>query len=85
MVLNYVFLAINNEIYSLMMSTCRVMRASGINSDIPSPIVDLLTTYENIFEELSHLPHAPLRFDHKIPLKEGVKPFNPCPYRFSLV
>lgn len=65
-----------------MMSICCVIHASGINFDIPSPIVDLLTTYENIFEDLSRLPHASLRFDHKIPLKEGVKPFNPCPYVF---
>lgn len=83
--LSYVYVAINNENSSLMLPTCHGMRASGINSDILSLIVDLLTTYVDIFEEPSHLPHTRAGFNHKITLKEEVEPLNLRPYHFSLV
>ncbi|XP_058740833.1 uncharacterized protein LOC131613154 [Vicia villosa] len=79
------FLTINNENSSLRLPTCHVMSSSEINSDIPPPIIDLLNTYAEIFEEPSHLPPTRPGFDHKIPLKEGVEPFNLRPYRFSSV
>ncbi|GAU17014.1 hypothetical protein TSUD_37720 [Trifolium subterraneum] len=44
-----------------------------------------LDTYEDIFAEPTALPRARLGFDHKIPLKDGVEPFNLRPYRYSTV
>jgi hypothetical protein len=56
------------------------------NTPILHPdFASLIDTYEDIFAEPTALPPARVGFDHKIPLKDDVEPFNLRPYRYSAV
>lgn len=44
----------------------------------------LVDVCEDIFVEPTTLPPARLGFGHKIPLKDGVEPFNLRPYKHSI-
>lgn len=45
----------------------------------------LLSEFTDIFVEPTALPPKRPGFDHKIPIKEGIIPFNLRPYRHSIV
>ncbi|MCH87769.1 putative retroelement pol polyprotein, partial [Trifolium medium] len=79
------FLAITNVDYPFMVPTCHVLQALDSPVALPTNFEQLLDQYADIFAEPTALPPSRPGFDHKIPLKDGVQPFNLRPYRFSLI
>ncbi|PNY00055.1 Ty3/gypsy retrotransposon protein [Trifolium pratense] len=79
------FLSVTNRDDPFIMPTCHALQASDSLVALPKAFEKLLVQYDDIFEEPTTLPPSRPGFDHKIPLKEGVQPFNLRPYRFSLV
>ncbi|MCH92590.1 gypsy/Ty-3 retroelement polyprotein, partial [Trifolium medium] len=79
------FLSVTNRDDPFIIPTCHALQASDSSVALPKAFEQLLVQYGDIFEEPTALPPSRPGFDHKIPLKEGVQPFNLRPYRFSLV
>jgi hypothetical protein len=79
------FLAVTTAASPFVMPTCLALGTSASAVAMPSIIENLIVAYADIFEEPTALPPPRHGFDHKIPLKEGVEPFNLRPYRFSLM
>jgi hypothetical protein len=79
------FLSITPESSSLMTPSYHVLQDSEHCLLVPNSLQDLIASYADIFAEPTRLPPPRPGFDHKIPLKAGVEPFNLRPYRFSVV
>ncbi|CAJ2638126.1 unnamed protein product [Trifolium pratense] len=79
------FLSLSPTAPSLVFPTCHVLNTCEPNSALPLSIAELLVEYVDIFEEPSQLPPLRAGFDHQIPLKDGVAPFNLRPYRYSRI
>jgi len=79
------FLNVANVDYPFMEPTCHALQASDSTVWLPPAFEQLLDHYADIFAEPTALPLSGPGFDHKIPLKERVQPFNLRPYRFSFV
>ena len=58
-----------------------VTQPSMTSKDINPIFVELITEYQDIFEEPKKLPPHRVH-DHKIILKEGAQPVNVRPYRY---
>jgi hypothetical protein len=49
--------------------------------NLPPEIASLITNYQNLFDEPTHLP-PPRQTDHQIPLNHAADPINVRPYRY---
>lgn len=61
------------------------MHTDEVIPPLPQSITYLLDENNDIFIEPSTLPPSRMGFDHEIPLKDDIIPFNLQPYRYSIV
>ncbi|XP_020267063.1 uncharacterized protein LOC109842623 [Asparagus officinalis] len=67
------------QLCSVSLQRCTTEGAQG---DLPTEVQELILEFEDVFQELPHLP--PRRdIDHKIPLEDGTKPICIRPYRHA--
>lgn len=79
------FLYLNSVSHSLTVPSCQLLAMTAEESTVPQQISGLLETYADVFDEPHDLPPIRPGFDHRIPLKDGIIPFNLKPYRYSIV
>ncbi|GAU40456.1 hypothetical protein TSUD_141360 [Trifolium subterraneum] len=79
------FLSMESSSNKFIIPTCHLLHTQVHIPTLHPDFASLVDTYEDIFVEPTALPWARLGFDHKIPLKDGVEPFNLRPYRYSTV
>ncbi|GAU32562.1 hypothetical protein TSUD_218200 [Trifolium subterraneum] len=75
------FLSMESPSNKFIIPTCHLLHTQVNTSTLHPDFASLVDTYKDIFAEPTALPRARLGFDHKIPLKDGVEPFNLRPYR----
>lgn len=79
------FMSVSPHHTELFLPTCHLLQTKPNMSSPINPNSALLNEYSNIFTEPTQLPALRPGLDHKIPLKEGSKPFNLRPYRYSII
>lgn len=79
------FLYLDNETPTLSVPKLQLLSLEADSSELPLELQDLLVDFEDVFQEPTDLPPRRPGFDHKIPLKDDIIPFNLRPYRYSIV
>lgn len=81
----FCFLNLNEEVPSLAAPSCQLFSLEVGKPDMPIEFEALIDDYADAFKEPTKLPPSRPRFDHKIPLQEGLTPFNLQPYGYSII